>query len=69
MYKWVSDIIFSNIISGHQSDLGILADHTRSTVGVRILEFESELDNEAIDIELWDTSGSLEQGDLQSHFF
>jgi len=54
--------MFSNIISGHQSDLGILADHSRSTSGVRILEFESEVENEAIDVELWDTSGDLDQG-------
>merc|ERR1711990_339867 len=57
---------FSNIISGHQSDLGILADHSRSTGGVRILEFESEVENEAIDVELWDTSGDLDQESLWS---
>ena len=54
--------IFSNIISGQQTDIGVLTDFTRPTSGVRIIEFESEIANQTYDVELWDCSGDLEQG-------
>ena len=54
--------IFSNIISGQQTDIGVLTDFTRPTAGVRIIEFESEIGNQTFDVELWDCSGDLEQG-------
>ena len=54
--------MFSNIISGQQTDIGVLTDFTRPTSGVRIIEFESEIGNQTYDVELWDCSGDLEQG-------
>ena len=56
------NFIFSNIISGQQTDIGVLTDFTRPTSGVRIIEFESEIANQTYDVELWDCSGDLEQG-------
>lgn len=57
--------IFSNIISGQQTDIGVLTDFTRPTSGVRILEFESEIGSQTYDVELWDCSGDLEQGKIE----
>ena len=55
--------LLSNIVSGHITDPNTLQDYARPTTGVRILEFEHELQNQNnVDIELWDTSGDLEQG-------
>lgn len=60
--------VFSNIISGQQTDIGVLTDFTRSTSGVRIIEFESEIGNQTFDVELWDCSGDLEKESLWSVF-
>lgn len=54
--------LFSNIVSSQQSDVGPLAEFNRSTANCRIVEFERSIDNQNVDVELWDISGDLSQG-------
>ena len=45
-----------------KSDVQPLAEFHRPTGNCRIVEFERAIDNQSVDVELWDISGDLAQG-------
>ena len=54
--------LFANIVASGQADAQPLAEFARPTGHCRIVEFERQIDNQSVDVEVWDVSGDLAQG-------
>ena len=60
--------LFANIVASNQTDAQPLAEFARPTGHCRIVEFERQIDSQTVDVEVWDVSGDLGQGESNIKF-